>query len=181
MDLNLPATLSLLASTPAALNGLLRTLPESWTQANEGPGTWTAQDVVRHLIKMEHVNWLPRIRYLLQHGERQVFPPMDREPGRNPAQPVTLASLLDSFAEIRARRLDELRQMDLQPAQLLLRGTHPTFGAVTLSQLLATWAVHDLTHLHQVSRILAHQYKDAVGPWIAYLGVLQCDGHSTND
>jgi hypothetical protein len=105
---------------------------------------------------------------------------MDREPNRNPEQPLALSELLDNFAQIRSSRLDELRRMDLQAAQLLLRGTHPTFGPVTLSQLLATWAAHDLTHLHQVSRILAHQYKEAVGPWIAFLGVLQCEGHSAN-
>jgi len=180
MDQNLPATLSLLESIPAALTGLLRNLPEIWTQKNEGPGTWTAEDVVRHLIKMEYVNWLPRIRYLLKHGEGQPFPPMDREPDRNPTQPLALNELLESFTEIRSRSLDELRRMELQPAQLLLRGTHPTFGSVTLSQLLATWATHDLTHLHQLSRILAHQYEEAVGPWIAFLGVLQCNGHSAN-
>jgi hypothetical protein len=180
MDQNLPATLSLLKQTPAALNALLRDLPACWTQANEGPGTWTAEDVVRHLIKMDHVNWLPRIRHLLQHGESQPFPPMDREPYRNPAQPVTLHELLNSFAEIRSSRLVELQAMDLQPSQMTLEGLHPTFGTVTLAQLLATWTTHDITHLHQTSRILAAQYKEAVGPWIAYLGVLQCDGHSAN-
>jgi hypothetical protein len=178
MDQNLPATLSILESTPAALNGLLRNLPPSWTRASEGSDTWTAEDVVRHLIKMDRVNWLPRIRFLLEHGESQTFPPMDREPIRDPAQ--NLHGLLDSFTEIRSQRLYELRQLALQPAQLILRGIHPAFGPVALSQLLATWAAHDLTHLHQISRILAHQYKEAVGPWIAYLGVLHCDGHSAN-
>ncbi len=180
MDQDLSATLSILEQTPATLDALLRNLSKSWTQADEGPGTWTADDVVRHLIKMDHLNWLPRIRHLLEFGESQPFPRMDREPERNPDVPLTLPNQLDAFAEIRYRRLVELRELDLQPSQMTLRSLHPNFGPVTLSQLLATWATHDLTHLHQISRILATQYKEAVGPWSAFLGVLHCDGHSIN-
>ena len=95
-------------------------------------------------------------------------------------QGKSLGQLLDEFARLRTENLEELRAWNLQPDDLAKRGRHPAFGAVSLSELLATWAAHDLTHLHQVSRIMAHQYRETVGPWSKYLGVLQCTGHSAN-
>ena len=179
MDHNLQDTIALLSHTPAALNGLLRNLPETWTHSNEGDATWTAVEVVGHLIDAERVNWIPRATTILQFGESQPFTPFDRGGHIRETQGKTLPQLLDEFARIRAANLEKLRSWNLQPAQLQLRGQHPTFGAITLSNLLATWAVHDLTHLHQISRTLAHQYRETVGPYIKFLGVLQCAGHSS--
>ena len=88
------------------------------------------------------------------------------------------SGLLDEFSRLRSASLEDLRAFNLQPEDMERRGRHPALGGVTLSQLLATWAGHDLTHLHQISRVMAHQYREAVGPWSAYLGVLQCAGHS---
>lgn len=179
MKHNLQQTISLLTRTPAALNALLRDLPEAWTLQNEGENTWTAFDVVGHLAHCERTDWMPRARMILQSGEEQTFVPLNREAHTQDSQGKSLEQLLDEFARLRSENLAELCSLNLQQKDLERRGRHPAFGAVTLSELLATWATHDLTHLHQLSRIMAHQYRDAVGPWKQYLGVLQCDGHSS--
>jgi hypothetical protein len=179
MGFNLEQTISLLARTPATLNALLRDLPETWTLRNEGRNTWSAFEVVSHLIYGERTDWMPRARIILQFGESRAFEPFDRAGHRPGMQGKSLAQLLDEFARLRAESLNQLRALNLRAEDLEQRGRHPTLGAVTLSQLLASWAVHDLTHLHQISRIMAHQYRLAVGPWSAYLGVLQCAGHSS--
>jgi uncharacterized damage-inducible protein DinB len=178
MEHNLPQTVALLTRTPAALDALLRDLPEAWTMQNEGENTWSASDVVGHLIDCERFNWIPRARMLLQFGESRTFESFDRGGHLRETQGKSLDQLLDEFARLRSENLRELSAFNLQQEDLDRHGRHPAFGAVTLSQLLATWATHDLTHLHQISRVLAHQYRDAVGPWSAYLGVLQCAGHS---
>lgn len=171
-------TIALLARTPASLNALLRDLPESWTHRNEGEGTWTVYDVVGHLGYGERADWLPRVQIILEHGESRAFEPFDREGQKRTSAGKSLPQLLDEFAQLRAENLNRLRAFNLQPADLERRGKHPALGTVTLSQLLSTWVTHDLTHLHQISRIMAYQYREAVGPWTKYLGVLKCSGHS---
>jgi hypothetical protein len=178
MEHNLQHTTSLLARTPAALYALLRGLPEMWTLQNEGEGTWTAFDVVGHLIHGERTDWIPRAKRILEFGESRPFEPFDRWAQARESQGKSLPELLDEFARLRAENLEALRALNLRPEHLALRGQHPALGVVTLSELLATWAAHDLTHLHQISRVMAHQYRDAVGPWTAFLGVMQCAGHS---
>ena len=176
---NLQQAMSLLTRTPAALNALLRDLPETWTLRNEGENTWRAVDVVGHLIHGERTDWMPRARMVLQFGESRTFEPFDRWGHLRESQRRSLEQLLDEFARLRSENLNDLRALSLRQEHLELRGRHPALGVVTLSELLATWAIHDLTHLHQISRVMAHQYRDAVGPWSGYLGVLQCAGHSS--
>ena len=178
MEHNLEQTISLLSRTPAALNALVRGLPETWTLRNEGETSWNVFDIVGHLIHGEHTDWMPRARMVLQFQESKTFEPFDRMGQVRESQGKSLEQLLDEFARLRSENLRELGALNLRSEDLTLRGHHPALGVVTLSQLLATWAVHDLTHLHQISRVMAHQYRDAVGPWIEYLGVLHCDGHS---
>ena len=173
-------TIALLTRTPAVLDALLRDLPDMWTSANEGEQTWSAFDVVGHLIHAERTDWIPRIRMVLQSGETQTFEPFDRAGHAREVQAQSLGQRLDAFARVRADNLRDLRALNLQPADFERRGRHPALGVVTLSQLLATWAAHDLTHLHQIARVMARQYREAVGPWSAYLGVLQCAGHSSS-
>jgi hypothetical protein len=179
MEHDLRDTVSLLARTPAVLDALLRDLPEAWTLRNEGENTWSAFDVVGHLIHGERTDWTQRARVILQFGETRTFEPFDRLGQVREVQGKSMGQLLDEFARLRAENLDELRALNLGREELALRGRHPALGVVTLSELLATWAVHDLTHLHQISRVMAHQYREAVGPWSLYLGVLQCAGHSS--
>jgi hypothetical protein len=179
MEHNLQYTIALLTRTPAALNALLRGLPETWTFRNEGENTWSAFDVVGHLIHVERTDWMPRVRTVMQFGETRPFEPVDRWAHVRENQGKPLGQLLDEFAQLRSENLSELRALNLQPEDLGLRGRHPSLGVVTLSEVLATWAAHDLNHLHQISRVMAHQYREAVGPWSGYLGVLQCAGHSS--
>jgi hypothetical protein len=177
MNTHLDDTIALLTRTPAALNSLLRDLPEIWTTRNEGDNTWTAFDVVGHLINSEHNNWITRAKMILEHGDTRPFKSIDRWAQTRESQGKSLPQLLDEFARVRSENLAALRALNLTEKDLERRGKHPSLGTVTLSQLLATWAAHDLTHLHQVSRLMAHQYRTAVGPWSKYLGVLPCDGH----
>src|SRR4051794_11784598 len=178
MAQNLDQTMALLERTPAVLNALLRGLPDTWTRGNEGDGTWTPGDVVAHLIHAEREDWIPRARTILDHGETQPFAPFDREGNFQQSRRRTLEQLLDEFAQARAESLQQLDSMNLLPRDLEKKGKHPALGAVTLSELLATWAAHDLTHLHQISRVLAVQYREAVGPLSRFLGVMHCAGHS---
>jgi len=170
-------TIALLERTPAGLNALLRDLPASWTDHNEGEGTFTVRDVVGHLIYAENEDWLPRARRILEHGESKPFDAFDRWGHVEACRGKSLPQLLDEFKRIRAVCLQELRSLKLQPAQLQRSGRHPSLGPVKLSELLATWAAHDLTHLHQISRIMAATCRDEVGPFAAFLGVLKCSGH----
>jgi len=179
MEHNLDQTVALLTRTPATLSALLRDLPDSWTLQNEGDNTWSPFEIVGHLIDGERTDWMPRVQRILQSGESKPFDPFDRWGYRNECQGKSLAQLLDEFALLRTENLRELRALNLQPQDFERRGMHPALGTVTLSQLLATWTVHDLTHLHQLSRVMASQYQQAVGPWSAYLGVLLCEGHSS--
>ncbi len=175
---SLDETIALLARTPATLDSLLRGAPDIWTQRNEGEDTWSPFDIVGHLIVGERTDWIPRLRIILEHGEARAFDRFDRLAQFKETQGRSLEQLLDEFALLRKQNLATLKQLDLQAEDLSRRGTHPSLGQVTLAQLLSTWAAHDLTHLHQLSRVMAHQYRETVGPWIAYLGVLKCNGHS---
>ncbi len=174
---NLEETVVLLARTPDVLNALLRGLPDRWIMGNEGDGTWTPFDVVAHLIHTEDEIWMPRIRVILESGESRPFSPFDREGSFGELRKKSLEDLLDEFARMRAESLQQLGEFNLLPRDLEKRGTHPALGSVTLSQALAAWAAHDLTHLHQISRVMALQYREAVGPWSKYLGVMHCTAH----
>lgn len=175
---DLDDTIALLARTPAALNALLRGLPETWTLRNEGEDSWSVLEILGHLIYGERTDWMPRTRLVLQFGDTRPFEPFDRLGHVTESRGKSSDELLDEFTRLRSENLNELRAMDLKPEDLERQGMHPALGAVTLSQLLATWAAHDLSHLHQISRVMAHQHRDAVGPWSAYLGVMQWAGHS---
>jgi len=172
-------TIAILTRTPAALDVLLRGLPPVWVSRNEGDRTWTAFDIVGHLACLERTDWIRRVRAVLDNaaGDPASFEPVDRFAQLKENQGKSLEQLLDDFARLRADNLAALREMKIQSSDLTRRGRHPALGAVTLAELFATWAVHDLNHLHQLSRVMAHQCRDAVGPWKAYMGVLHCDGH----
>jgi hypothetical protein len=179
MEFNLDQTITLLDRTPATLNTLLRGLPEIWVQRNEGGDTWSAFDILGHLVFGERTDWMERTRIILEHGEARTFERFDRLGQVKESPGKSLEQLLDEFARLRQENLAALRALNLQPRDLQRKGRHPSLGVVTLSELLATWAVHDLTHVHQLSRVMAYQYRQAVGPWNVYLGVLKCEGHSS--
>jgi hypothetical protein len=163
---------AVLERTPGVLRSLLAGLPDTWTRPNEGPKTWSAFDVVGHLIDGEETDWIPRARLILAQVEKRRFEPFDRFAHLAAGEEQTLADRLERFARLRARNLEELAGMRLGTHELRLTGEHPDFGTVTLEQLLATWVAHDLGHIAQIARVLAKQYRGAVGPWVAFLPVL---------
>lgn len=171
MEFELDAGTAVLERTPGILRSMLEGLPAAWTDATEGEGTWSPYDILGHLVHGERTDWIPRARIILAPAGDRRFPPFDRfaqlsQPRRS------VAELLDEFASLRSRSLRELRDWRLTSDQLALEGVHPDFGAVTLRQLLATWVAHDLGHLAQVARVMAKQYREAIGPWRAYLPIV---------
>lgn len=165
--------IAVLTRTPATLDAMLRGLPETWTEATEGPGTWSPYTVIGHLNHAERADWMPRLAIILEHGPTRPFDPFDREAQFRESNGKSLDLLLDEFHELRRDNVAKLRELNLQPAQLELQGTHPAFGPVTAGQLLATWAAHDLGHIVQISRTMAKRYKQDVGPWAEYLSVMR--------
>ena len=172
MQFELPRALEVLERTPATLRAMLGGLPEEWTAPNEGPETFSAFDNVGHLIHGERTDWIPRARIILAQGSNRRFEPYDRFAQYQESQGKTLSGLLDEFARLRSANLATLREWQLSERELVLEGEHPSLGPVSLRQLLATWVVHDLGHLAQTARVLAKQYREAVGPWRTYLPVL---------
>jgi hypothetical protein len=171
VDFALCQATEILERTPGALKALLSGLSDPWLEANEGAGTYSPRDVVGHLIFGEETDWIPRIRIILEHGALP-FTPFDRSGFRERLVGRSTPDLLREFEEKRRANLATLRGLALQERQLELSGTHPELGRVTLGQLIAAWAVHDLGHLGQVSRVLARCYTQAVGPWRAHLTIL---------
>ena len=165
--------LSVLTRTPATLNALLRDLPEAWTAANEGPGTWSPYTVIGHLIHGEKTDWMPRLSIIIEHGVSRPFDSFDREAQFHQNQLEPLSTLLDEFSSLRCDNLARLRALNLQPEHLAMQGMHPSLGPVTVHQLLATWTAHDLAHILQISRVMAKRLKQDVGPWAQYLSVMQ--------
>ena len=164
---------AVLARTPAALSALMDGLPEPWIEASEGEGTFSPRDVLGHLIHGEKTDWVPRIRVLLESGEAKPFAPFDRFGFRDAIRGVETRALLAEFGALRKENLAFLDGLSLSPAQLPLKGRHPELGSVTLGELLATWAIHDLNHMSQVLRVMSSRYSEAVGPWKDYLGILK--------
>jgi hypothetical protein len=172
VEFDLRVAIPVLERTPATLRTLLEGLPSAWTDANEGPDTWSPFDIVGHLIQGERTDWIPRARMILEEGRSRAFEPFDRFAQFRDSEGKSLAELLDEFERLRAQSLATLKGWQLTDTQLALEGEHPVFGAVTLRQLLATWTAHDVGHLAQISRVMARQYRDAVGPWRAYLPIM---------
>lgn len=177
-EFDLDQAIAVLSRTPAAYDALLRGLPDAWVRGNEGGDTWSAYDIVGHLVNLERTDFMSRLRHILEHGDSLPFDRVDRFAQMTEGQEQSLEQRLDDFARLRRDNLAALRALNLQPADFARMGTHPALGPVTLANLLASWAVHDLTHLHQLSRVMARHYSDAIGPWNKFMGVLQCNGHS---
>ncbi|HEY7087014.1 MAG TPA: DinB family protein [Tepidisphaeraceae bacterium] len=165
-------SIQILERTPPALRALLGGLSEFWTHSNYGPDTFSPFDVVGHLIHAERTNWMTRARLILDGGEPKTFPPFDRYAMYEASKGKSMADLLEAFATERAKNLEDLRALNLTPPMLDRRGRHPDIGVVTLRQLIATWVVHDLNHLHQIAKAMAFQYREVVGPWRVNLSIL---------
>ena len=164
-------SLEILQRTPEVLILLLENLSDDWIFSNEGENTWSPYDVIGHLIHGEKTDWIPRLNQIL-FDDNKHFVPFNRIAQFQDSQGKSLQTLLNTFKELRAKNIQYLLSLNLSEKELHLTGIHPEFGEVTAKQLLATWAVHDLGHIAQISRVMAKQYKDEVGPWTAYISIL---------
>jgi hypothetical protein len=169
MDFHIAEAIQILERTPASISALLAGLSDPWLHASEGPGTFSPIDVLGHLILSEQTDWIPRAKIILESGESRPFDPFDRFGFQPIIEGRAVGELLVQFATLREQNLTELRGIS---PDLDLTGTHPGLGRVTMRQLIAAWAVHDLGHIAQITRVLAKQYRDAVGPWHQYLSIV---------
>ncbi len=172
MDFEFSEGVAVLARTPSVLRDMLGGLPSQWIERDEGPDTWSPFVIVGHLVHGERTDWIPRARIILEQGANRRFTPYDRFAQFEESAGKSLALLLDEFAVVREENLATLAEWRLSDDHLELTGEHPEFGRVTLRQLLATWVVHDLGHIAQIARVMAKQYRDAIGPWRAYLPIV---------
>ena len=173
MDLGPDDVFEILKSTPDTLRMLVQDIPELGLTCDECPDTFSPIDVLGHLIHGEETDWIPRAKIILDHGESVPFEPFDRFAFRHKFETMDIDALLDEFEKRRTRNIEELFQLDPSEQQLQLTGRHPELGRVTLAQLIATWAVHDLVHINQVTRVMVKHAADAIGPWKRYVGLLQ--------
>lgn len=172
MEYQYEQAVAILQRTPATLAAMLHELPEAWTRSTEGPDTWSAYDIVGHLLNGEETDWIERTRIILEHGEQHPFDSVNRTAMFEKYMGYSLGQLLTAFEQARANNLATLSELHITPEKLTRKGTHPALGTVTLSQLLATWVVHDLNHIGQIVEVMSRQYAEAVGPWRAYLAIL---------
>jgi len=172
MRYSVDEAISVLKKTPIVLKTLLGDLSSDWTHTNEGGDSWSPFDVVGHLVHGEKTDWMPRLEIVLNDSPDKTFSPYDRFAQFEMSQGKSLAQLLDEFELLRNDNLDTLQSKRLTSADLDREGIHPELGPVTLSEMLSAWVVHDLGHIAQVSRVMAKQYKDEVGPWPRYLTIL---------
>lgn len=173
MTFNLNDSINLLSRTPGTLSTLLKGLPTAWTHTNEGENTWSPFDILGHLIHGEKTDWIPRARIILGHAEDKTFEPFDRFAQFENSKGKSLEELLQEFSSLRQANIEVLKQMNIDAQKLDRTGIHPEFGTVTLKQLLATWVVHDLSHINQMTRVMAKNYGDEAGPWTKYISILQ--------
>lgn len=173
MSFDLDRSIEILGRTPEVLNALLNNMSSEWTSVNEGGESWSAYDVIGHLIHGEKTDWIPRMEIILSNKEEKKFEPFDRFAQFEDSKGKSMTQLLDEFKFLRKKNIEILQSKKISEKDFGRKGIHPAFGEVTLGQLLSTWVVHDLNHLAQISRVMAKQYKEEVGPWVEYLRILQ--------
>jgi hypothetical protein len=164
--------IEVLERTPNTLKVMLSGLSNEWIDKNEGPETWSPFDIVGHLIHGEKTDWITRARIILNKGPNKEFEPFDRFAQFENSRGKSISDLLEEFAELRTRNLQQLEMMKISDKDMDLKGIHPEFGEVTMRQLLSTWVVHDLGHISQIARVMAKQYKIEIGPWSRYLSIV---------
>ncbi|MFC1556047.1 DinB family protein [candidate division KSB1 bacterium] len=172
MEFNFEHCIDILSRTPDVIGELLSDIPGEWADSNEGEGTWSPYENVAHFIHGEHEDWLPRLKIILEHGDKNPFTPFDPQAFPSFCEGKTLSELLDEFEKLRLENIEELRKLNLKEEDFQKTGAHPEFGPVSIQQLIATWAVHDLSHIAQIARVMAKQFTEETGPWAAYLPIL---------
>jgi hypothetical protein len=172
MEFKLKEAIEILERTPNILEALLLGISDGWLTCNEGEGTWNAIEVLGHLIEGEKNNWIPRLEFMLQEGTNKPFPPFDRFSHLNSKSITSLEEKFLEFKKLRIENIQKLKELIFSESQIELIGKHPQFGDVKVRELISTWAVHDFTHITQIVRVMSERYREDVGPWIEFLGVL---------
>ena len=172
MEFNIRSAIQILERTPFVVEAMLRNIDNQWVVYNEGGETWSPFDIIGHYIHGEKTDWIPRMKIILSNDRDKHFIPFDRFAQFSDSKGKSLDELLDEFKRLRSENLEQIKQVEFTQDLLNRTGIHPKFGTVTLKQLLASWVVHDLTHIYQISRVMAKQYEKEVGPWKEFLGVL---------
>ncbi|HRH49919.1 MAG TPA: DinB family protein [Panacibacter sp.] len=172
MKFDLEKSLEILERTPTVIRALLSAASKEWVMNNEGAETFSPYDVVGHLIQGEKTDWPERIKVILEYGTTKTFMPYDRFAMFTESAGKPIAELLNEFEQLRKVNIEWLRSLNLSETDFMKKGNHPTFGEVTLGQLVATWVVHDLTHLSQITRVMAKQYKEEIGPWVQFFRLM---------
>jgi hypothetical protein len=162
----------ILECTPRTLRSLLSGLSEDWIFSDEGESTWSPFDIIGHLIEADKFNWMPRIEMIISKGQSEIFPPFDRFSQLRQNSKKSPDQLFYEFSEIRQQNLEKLKSIITNGTSLEQTGVHPEFGVVRLRELLSTWTVHDLSHIAQITRVMANRYKEDVGPWKTYLRIM---------
>ena len=172
MKYSLERSYEILDRTPGVLQALLSGLPDDWVMPNEGPETFSTYDVVGHLVHGEKTDWVVRTKMILEFGNTKTFEKYDRFAQYEESKGKSLHQLLNEFAAIRKDNMIWFKALNLTEADLDRKGMHPVLGDLTLRNLLATWVVHDLTHIAQITRVMAKQYKTEMGPWPEFFRIL---------
>lgn len=172
MKYSIDKALEILERTPQILTVYLENLSDDWILCNEGGETWSAFDVVGHLIHGEKTDWIPRLKLVMRNSDNKTFEPYDRFAQFEESRGKTMKQLLNEFSELRLQNVEFLKSLNISEIDFYKKAIHPSLGEVTLKNLLATWVAHDLGHINQISRVMAKQYINEVGPWAAYLSVL---------
>jgi hypothetical protein len=172
MKYDITQSFAILDRTPSVLKVLLENLHEDWIMNNEGPETFSPFDVVGHLIHGEKTDWADRVKMIMEHGTAKTFVPYDRFAMYEISKGKKITELLNEFEELRRENMKWMRSLNLVPDDLDKKGSHPVLGEVTMGHLLSAWVVHDLTHLAQITRVMAKQYKEEIGPWTAFFRIL---------
>lgn len=173
MEFTIEKSVEILERTPGVLVELLSEIHVDWIDNNEGPETWSPFDIVGHMLHGEKTDWVPRIEIVLSDRGNKVFEPFDRFAMFQESKGKNMGQLLFEFKQARISNLNWLQSKQLQASDLGKTAEHPTLGIVTLRQLIATWAVHDLTHLNQICRVMARQYEYQIGPWVQYINLFR--------
>ena len=172
MKYDLKKSYEILDRTPIVLEALLSGLHDDWLMNNEGPETFSPYDVIGHLIHGEKTDWVARAKTILEYGTNTPFKPWNRFARFEESKGKPLRQLLDEFEALRKENMRWFKGLNLTENDMEKRGSHPTLGEVSLRNLLATWVVHDLTHIAQVSRVMAKQYKEEMGSWPQFFRIL---------
>lgn len=174
MNFELNKSIELLQRSPQTYKSLFYGMNSNWGYLNEGKDTWSAFDIIGHLIHGEITDWIPRAKIILSKQLKdKTFEPFDMLAHKQICQSKTMENLLEEFEKLRNNNIKELKSWNLSEEELNMTGIHPEQGEVSLKQLISTWAIHDYGHLNQISRVIVKHHTEDVGPFKNFYTLLR--------